>query len=99
MKSRRRSFVNNIPERGYGDLDFPGCETNRGLNLLQSSSSIGGRSSSCIIARHSVHDAVGVTGERGQEMVLKVFNDKSSLGKAAAQKAAAAIRGAVRDSG
>ena len=32
-------------------------------------------------------------------MVLKVFNDKSSLGKAAAQKAASAIRGAIRDSG
>lgn len=32
-------------------------------------------------------------------MVLKVFNDKSSLGKAAAQKAAAAIRGAIRDRG
>jgi glucosamine-6-phosphate deaminase len=32
-------------------------------------------------------------------MVLKVFKDKSSLGKAAAQKAAAAIRGAIRDSG
>jgi glucosamine-6-phosphate deaminase len=32
-------------------------------------------------------------------MVLKVFNDKSSLGKAAAQKAAATIRGAIRDRG
>lgn len=32
-------------------------------------------------------------------MVLKVFNDKSSLGKAAAQKAATAIRGAIRDNG
>ncbi len=32
-------------------------------------------------------------------MVLKVFNDKSSLGKAAAQKAAAAIRDAIRDRG
>jgi glucosamine-6-phosphate deaminase len=30
-------------------------------------------------------------------MVLNVFNDKSSLGKAAAQKAAAAIRSAIRD--
>ncbi len=32
-------------------------------------------------------------------MVLKVFNDKSSLGKAAAQKAAATIRSAIRDRG
>ncbi|MGA8344413.1 MAG: glucosamine-6-phosphate deaminase [Candidatus Sulfotelmatobacter sp.] len=32
-------------------------------------------------------------------MVLKVFNDKSSLAKAAAQKAAAAIRSAIRDHG
>ena len=32
-------------------------------------------------------------------MVLKVFNDRSSLGKAAAQKAADAIRGAIRDRG
>ncbi len=32
-------------------------------------------------------------------MVLKVFSDKSSLGKAAAQKAAAAIRSAIRDRG
>src|ERR1700734_384975 len=32
-------------------------------------------------------------------MVLKVFNDKSSLGKTAAQKAAAAIRGPTRDMG
>jgi glucosamine-6-phosphate deaminase len=32
-------------------------------------------------------------------MVLRVFNDKSSLGKAAAQKAAATIRGAIRDRG
>jgi glucosamine-6-phosphate deaminase len=32
-------------------------------------------------------------------MVLKVFNDKSSLAKAAAQKAAAAIRGAILDRG
>jgi glucosamine-6-phosphate deaminase len=32
-------------------------------------------------------------------MVLKVFDDKSSLEKAAAQKAAAAIRSAIRDSG
>jgi glucosamine-6-phosphate deaminase len=32
-------------------------------------------------------------------MVLKVFNDKSSLGNAAAQKAAATIRSAIRDSG
>jgi len=32
-------------------------------------------------------------------MVLKVFNDKSSLAKAAAQKAGAAIRSAIRDSG
>ena len=30
-------------------------------------------------------------------MVLKVFNDKSSLGKAAARKAAATIRSAIRD--
>jgi glucosamine-6-phosphate deaminase len=32
-------------------------------------------------------------------MVLKVFNNKSSLGKAAAQKAAGAIRSAIRDRG
>src|SRR6201987_3700101 len=32
-------------------------------------------------------------------MVLKVFNDKSLLAKAAAQKAAAAIRSAIRDRG
>src|SRR5580704_9204896 len=32
-------------------------------------------------------------------MVLKVFNDRSSLGKAAAQKASATIRGAIRDRG
>jgi glucosamine-6-phosphate deaminase len=32
-------------------------------------------------------------------MVLKVFNDKSSLGKAAAQKAATAIRSAIRERG
>jgi glucosamine-6-phosphate deaminase len=32
-------------------------------------------------------------------MVLKVFNDRSSLGKAAAQTAADAIRGAIRDRG
>ena len=32
-------------------------------------------------------------------MVLRVFNDKSSLGKAAAEKAAAAIRRAIRDRG
>ena len=32
-------------------------------------------------------------------MRLKVFNDRSSLGKAAAQKAATAIRGAIRDNG
>lgn len=32
-------------------------------------------------------------------MVLKVFNDRSSLGKAAARKAADAIRGAIRDRG
>jgi glucosamine-6-phosphate deaminase len=32
-------------------------------------------------------------------MVLKVFDDKSSLGKAAAEKAAATIRRAIRDSG
>jgi glucosamine-6-phosphate deaminase len=32
-------------------------------------------------------------------MVLKVFADKSPLGKAAAQKAAATIRSAIRDSG
>jgi glucosamine-6-phosphate deaminase len=32
-------------------------------------------------------------------MVLKVFNDKSSLATVAAQKAAAAIRGAIRDRG
>ena len=32
-------------------------------------------------------------------MVLKVFNQKSSLGKAAAQKAAAAIRHAIRETG
>lgn len=31
--------------------------------------------------------------------VLKVFNDKSSLGKAAAEKAAASIRSAIRDRG
>jgi glucosamine-6-phosphate deaminase len=31
--------------------------------------------------------------------VLKLFNDKSSLGKAAAQKAAAAIRSAIRERG
>ena len=31
-------------------------------------------------------------------MHLKVFNDRSSLAKAAAQKAASAIRGAIRDS-
>jgi glucosamine-6-phosphate deaminase len=47
----------------------------------------------------SLRDAVGVTGERSQEMVLKVFNDKSSLGKAAAHKAASAIRSAIRDRG
>ena len=32
-------------------------------------------------------------------MILKVFNDKSSLGKAAAEQAASAIRRAVRDRG
>jgi glucosamine-6-phosphate deaminase len=32
-------------------------------------------------------------------MVSKIFNDRSSLGKAAAQKAAAAIRSAIRDRG
>lgn len=32
-------------------------------------------------------------------MVLKVFNDKSSLAKAAAQQAAAVIRGAIQDRG
>jgi glucosamine-6-phosphate deaminase len=36
---------------------------------------------------------------REAKMVLKVFNDKSSLAKAAAQKAASAIRGAIRDRG
>ena len=41
----------------------------------------------------------GYVAKRSQEMVLKVFNDKSSLGKAAAQKAAGVIRGAIQDSG
>jgi glucosamine-6-phosphate deaminase len=58
-----------------------------------------GRSSSCIIPQPSPRNAVGVTGERSQEMVLKVFNDKNSLANAAAQKAAAAIHGAIRDRG
>jgi glucosamine-6-phosphate deaminase len=44
-------------------------------------------------------NAVEAAREKSQEMVLKVFSDKSSLGKAAAQKAAAAIRSAIRDRG
>ena len=58
-----------------------------------------GRSSSCIIRQSSLRNVVGVIGKRSQEMVLKVFDDKNSLAKAAAEKAAAAIRSAIRDRG
>jgi glucosamine-6-phosphate deaminase len=37
--------------------------------------------------------------KEAEKMVLKVFSDKSSLGKAAAQKAAATIHSAIRDRG
>jgi glucosamine-6-phosphate deaminase len=37
--------------------------------------------------------------KEAKKMVLKVFNDRSSLAKSAAQKASDAIRGAIRDRG